>query len=77
MRKKNLQGVCLSGLSRCDIKKYKLIDYYEGYGVVGEYDTIEEMKEAAYNWMLETDGECDLSYRRRCEECGKYHEITV
>lgn len=59
------------------MKKYRLVDYYEEYGVIGEYDAIWDMLEAAHEWTWETGGECDLIYQIRCEECGKYHKITI
>lgn len=59
------------------MKKYRLVDYYENYGIVGEYDTIEEMKKAAQNWLSETDGECKLRYQERCEKCGGYHKAIL
>ncbi len=41
-------------------KRYRLVDNYEGYGFIGEYDTIEELKKAASQWEEDTDGECEL-----------------
>jgi hypothetical protein len=28
-------------------KRYQLVDKYENYGYIGEYDTLEELKKAA------------------------------
>lgn len=41
-------------------KRYRLVDNYEGYGYIGEYDTLEELKKAASEWEEDTDSECDL-----------------
>lgn len=41
-------------------KRYILLDEYEGYGIVGQFDTLEEVQEAARNWEQECDGECSL-----------------
>ena len=58
------------------MKKYRLVDNYEGYGIVGEYDTIGEILIAAYKWMSETDYECDLRYFKQDEQSATYIEIT-
>lgn len=40
------------------MKKYRLWDFYEEYGLVGEYDTEEEARAAAEEHFEDTDGEC-------------------
>ena len=40
---------------------YKLYDYYEGKQLIGEYDDWHELKKAKKEYILDTDGECDLA----------------
>ena len=42
------------------MKKYRLWDHYEEYGLIGEYDTEEEAREAAEEHAEDTDGECQI-----------------
>ena len=41
-------------------KKYRVIDQYENYGIIGEFDKYGEACKAAELWKTETDGECNL-----------------
>ena len=43
------------------MKKYRLWDHYEEYGLVGEYDTEEEARAAAEVHAEDTDGECQVN----------------
>lgn len=43
-------------------KKFRLMDYCDNFGLVGDFDTYEEMVEYAEEWEEETDGECNLAY---------------
>lgn len=56
-------------------KRYQLVDNYEGYGYIGEYDTLEELKKAASEWEEDTDGECDLELQEWYEPLGEYLKI--
>lgn len=38
--------------------KYVVVDYYEGFDVVGKADTLAEAKKIEQNWREDTDGEC-------------------
>lgn len=38
-------------------KRYRLVDNYEDYGYIGEYNTLEELKKAASEWEEDTDME--------------------
>lgn len=42
------------------MKKYRLWEHYENYGLIGEYDTEEEAREAAEEHAEDTDGECQI-----------------
>lgn len=39
---------------------FEVIDLYEGYLLVGIYDTIYEAREAANEFRQDTDGECNI-----------------
>jgi hypothetical protein len=56
-------------------KRYQLVDNYENYGYIGEYDTLEEMKKTASEWEEDTDGECDLELQEWYEPLGEYLKI--
>lgn len=56
-------------------KKYQLVDNYENYGYIGEYDTLEELKKAASEWEEDTDGECDLEVQEWYEPFEEYLKI--
>lgn len=38
---------------------YKVIDWYEGYEEIGEYDTKKEAKAVVRERVINTDSECD------------------
>lgn len=40
---------------------YKLYDYYEGKQKIGEYDNWHDLQKAKKEYILDTDGECDLA----------------
>ena len=42
-------------------KKFLLYDFYEDYGVVGEFDTLKEVHKAYIKWVKDTNGECYLN----------------
>lgn len=56
-------------------KRYQLVDNYEDYGYIGEYNTLEELKKAASEWEEDTDGECDLELQEWYEPLGEYLKI--
>lgn len=39
---------------------YKVIDWYEGYQLIGIYETHAEAKHAAKEFETDTDGECNI-----------------
>ena len=41
------------------MKKFRVYDLYENYGVIGEFNTYAEACAAAALWREETAGECD------------------
>lgn len=45
-------------------RKYKLVDCYEDYTVIGFYSTLNTARQAADDYRRETDGECDLTLFR-------------
>lgn len=48
------------------MKPYRLWDYYEDYGLIGDYDTKKKAEAAAMQHLEDTDGECQIvlySYR--------------
>ena len=57
---------------------YRLYDVYDGFShriLLGEYDTLREVKLAALHWDVEeTDGECAFALFRLCDD-GKYHRV--
>lgn len=57
------------------MKKYMLVDLYENYGIVGRYNTFDEMKRDASEWEKETDGECNLTFKIWNEPLNKYVDI--
>lgn len=64
-------------MAECKIGRYMLVDYCEDYGLVGYYETLDEMIDAASEWEADTDGECDLVFKEWYEPLGEYVEITV
>lgn len=42
------------------MKPYRLWDYYEDYGLIGDYDTKKEAEAAAKQHLEDTDGECQI-----------------
>ena len=40
---------------------YRLYDYYEGKQKIGEYDNWHDLQKAKKEYILDTDGECDLA----------------
>lgn len=57
-------------------KKYRILDLYENYGLIGEFDRYGEACRAAELWKLETDGECDL-IMFRWNEISQIYEPAV
>ncbi len=57
------------------MKPYYLWDYYEDYGLIGEYDTESEARAAAKEWYEETDGECQIVMFAYCEMTHGYKEV--
>jgi len=53
-------------------KKYKLVDSYEGYVIVGFYSTLQAAKQAADDFRRETDGECSLTLFRWSDTYSAY-----
>ncbi len=58
-----------------NMKPYYLWDYYEDYGLIGNYDTEEEARLAAEDWLEDTDGECDVVLFAYCETTQGYENI--
>lgn len=58
---------------------YRLYDVYDGFShrtLVGQYDTLREVKRAALHWDVEeTDGECEFALYRLNELDGKYYLV--
>ena len=62
-------------------RSYIVIDNYEEYGFVGEYNTLNEAKHAVARWVKSTDGECDCEIvpniwdekRQYIDELSVYH----
>lgn len=54
------------------MKKYQLLDTYEGFCVVGYYDNTADMKIAAEKRVADTDGECLLERRRLNPKTNRY-----
>lgn len=59
------------------MKAYYLWDYYEDYGFIGDYDTEEEARAAAEEWIEETDGECRVAVFGWCVSTNGYEEIGI
>ncbi len=55
------------------MKPYYLWDYYEDYGLIGEYES--EARAAAKEWYEETDGECQIVMFAYCEMTHGYKEV--
>lgn len=53
-------------------KKYRLYDTYEGFECLGEFDTMREVRRAAVERDVETDGECYLIVSRFYKSSGAY-----
>ena len=51
------------------MKKYRLWDHYEDYGLIGEYDTAEEHAE-------DTDGECQIVLYRFVSPAKGFEVVT-
>lgn len=43
---------------------YEIWDYYEDFGIVGHYETLDEVKEAKTDWEEDTNGKCELEIRK-------------
>lgn len=58
--------------------EFRLYDVYDGFSsrtLVGEYDTLREVKRAALHWDVEeTDGECAFALFRLLDD-GKYYLV--
>ena len=61
---------------------YKLYDYYEGKQKIGEYDNWHALQKAKKEYILDTDGECDLAVEEydiweqgegQCQELKKHN----
>lgn len=57
------------------MKPYRLWDYYENYGLIGDYDTKKEAEAAANQHSEDTDGECQIVLYAYCNTSGKYREV--
>lgn len=56
------------------MKRYKLYDMYDYKYLVGEYDTLSEVKHVAKQWDIEeTDGECCLELKEFID--GHYYYV--
>lgn len=57
---------------------YRLYDVYDGFNhrtLVGEFDTLREVKRSALHWDVEeTDGECAFALYRLGDD-GKYYFV--
>ncbi len=53
-------------------ERYKLIDLTDNYGLVGYYSTLEDMQEAAEDWRIDTDGDCNLLLQMWDEDVQAY-----
>lgn len=42
------------------MKRFRVWDYYEGYGHIGDFDTLKEARAAAKQHSQDTDGECQI-----------------
>ena len=58
------------------MKKYRVWDNYEGYGIVGDYDTEKEARAAAKRRSEETDGECQIVLYSYCEKEKGYRAVV-
>lgn len=58
------------------MKPYRLWDYYEDYGLIGDYDTKKEAEAAAKQHSKDTDGECQIVLYAYCSVKKGYKVIT-
>ncbi len=58
------------------MKPYRLWDYYEDYGLIGDYDTKKEAEAAAKQHLEDTDGECQIVLYAYCGVKNGYKVIT-
>lgn len=56
-------------------KNFYLWDYYEDYGHIGDYDTVEQARAAADKRFDETDGECRMTLFWWNTSTNHYEEI--
>ena len=56
-------------------ERYKLLDFTDGYGLVGYYSTLEDAQEAAEAWRDDTDGDCELVIYEYDEDVQAYVPI--
>ena len=62
-------------------KSYIVVDNYEEYGFVGEYNTLNDAKHAVADWIRATDGKCNCEIvpdvwdekRQYVDELSVYH----
>jgi hypothetical protein len=58
------------------MKTYRLWDYYEDYGLIGDYDTKKEAEAAAKQHSEDTDCECQIVLYVYCGVKKGYKVIT-
>lgn len=56
-------------------KRFRLYDVYEGYDLLGEFDTMSEVRRAALQYDADTDGECCLMVARFYKVPGRYEVL--
>lgn len=57
------------------MKKFRVWDYHEGYGLIGDYDTEKEARAAAKQHNEDTDGECQIVLYAYCGKQKGYQVI--
>lgn len=58
------------------MKKYRVWDSYEGYGLIGDYDTEKEARAAAKQRNDDTEGECQVVLFAYCGEKKGYQVVS-
>ena len=59
------------------MKKYKVIDLYEGSEVLGYCDTLFEVKKLTLKQIYDTDCECAVYYMTLNEDTQKYSRASL
>lgn len=59
------------------MNKYKVVDTYEGFDLIGYANTLKEVKQLAKQQYEDCDGECSICYYPLNEKTQKYDRSKI